>query len=128
LILLAASVLVLLETTPLPQLVEAIYWLVTPLSLLGLKRDKLALRLALVIETLADMRQRWQSELKPDLSDLSLIDKIAAYFVHALRLALRQADLSPERQVEIPSRENPPWWQWFFLLLMLFLLRWVAKL
>jgi len=128
LILLASSVLVLLETTPLPQLVEAIYWLVTPLSLLGLKRDKLALRLALVIETLADMRQRWQSELKPDLADLSLIDKIAAYFVHALRLALRQADRSPERHVEIPVRANPPWWQWFFLLLMLFLLRWVAKL
>jgi len=128
LILLVASVVVLLETTPLPQLVEAIYWLVKPLSLLGLKRDKLALRLALVIETLADMRQRWQSEVKPDLAGFSLVDKIAAYFVHALRLALRQADLSPERHVEIPARANPPWWQWAFLLLMVFLLRWIAKL
>ncbi|MDQ7016041.1 MAG: CbiQ family ECF transporter T component [Gammaproteobacteria bacterium] len=124
--LLAVSVVILLETTPLPQLVEAIYWLVMPLSLLGLKRDRLALRLALVIETLADMRQRWQSELKPDLAGLSLIDKIAAYFVHAFRLALRQADASPMREVDLPVRNNPPWWQWIFLLLLLVLFRWIA--
>ncbi|MDQ7075336.1 MAG: CbiQ family ECF transporter T component [Gammaproteobacteria bacterium] len=124
--LLAVSVVILLETTPLPQLVEAIYWLVMPLSLLGLKRDTLALRLALVIETLADMRQRWQLELKPDLAGLSLMDKIAAYFVHAFRLALQQADVSPMRQIELSGKSNPPWWQWLLLVLLLLLLRWVA--
>lgn len=118
LVLMVAAAQLLLQSTPTPQLLAAVHWLSRPLQWLGLNRDRFALRLVLVLETvprLAELR------LSPGAAEPARHGRFARHIAALgarMHAALAAADAAGPRQVELPADTAPPAWQWSYPLLL----------
>jgi hypothetical protein len=107
----------LLTITSTQQMIAAWQWWLWPFSKIGLSTDPLAVRLALVLDTVQAVQNfyidRSASTTKNPLKKIS--NKVAGLFAQVLI----QAERAPLRTLEIPQLTNPPWWQWSYPLLLL---------
>jgi len=120
LIIIIAAVSVLLKTTSRTQLLTAIYSLAYPFQFLGLSRERLAIRMTLVLGLvdessllMKDVRERVGSQTK---SKITYIGRLAGELFWE---AIQRAEAMPSTQIEITINNRPPLYQW---LLPLFLL------
>ncbi|MGM0412896.1 MAG: hypothetical protein ACQERG_06260 [Pseudomonadota bacterium] len=108
----------LMETTATPALVAAIAWLATPLRPLGLDRDRLALRLVLVMEWATTLRQR----PLPEVRARGRVERAAELAITRLRETLEWAETGPATPWTLPATGWPPVHQWVWPLAALALM------
>ncbi len=113
LVLMVAAAQLLLQSTATPQLVAAVHWLSWPLQRLGLDRDRFALRLVLVLETVPRLgaAQAPQPVQPPPAGRFS---SHVALLGNRLRGALAAAAAAPARRIELPAAAAPAVWQWLY--------------
>jgi len=112
LVLVIASVNLLLRSLSREQLLAAIYFLVRPLQVIGIKAEVVALRMILVFETMSEAQQMMSHHL-PEKGriprQLDSIGLLAARVFHAVTERARQ---TKQREVILPAPETPPLIQW----------------
>lgn len=108
----------LMQTTATPSLVAAIAWLATPLQPLGLDRDRLALRLVLVMEWATALRRR----PLPTVTATGRVARAAELAIAHLRETLAWAESGPATPWTLPATGWPPVVQWLWPLGALVLL------
>lgn len=123
LIIIIAAVSLLLKTTPRAQLLTAIYSLAYPFQYIGLSRERLAIRMTLVLGLvdessllMKDVRERVRSQAN---SKATYIGRLAG---ELFKEAIERAEATPLIQIEITIDNTPPLYQWllpFFLLVLL---------
>jgi len=111
LIILAVNLLLALSRRE--ELLQAIYWLARPLTLLGLSRSRLALRLMLVLDQVSSVSEQagkilqdgggWSQRRWTAIADVA-----TAVF----RRTLEQADARVEEDIVFQPSLAPPWYQW----------------
>lgn len=127
LILIVAAVHWLLLVTSREQLVAALYWLGAPLQMLGLPRERFAVRLALTLGRVADVQKLVAGQIEQTDVDKGDIKSYAAVAAGLVAGVVRQADQSKCDVLEINVANKPPLWQWCWPLLLLAIMLMVAK-
>ncbi|GEM_PF-513610 len=122
LMLIVAQVGVLLQTTSREELVTAIRWLAAPLRLFGFDRDRLALRLVLILESVEEI----QLLLSLKMAEFSNgekkgVSRIAHAVAELFRAVVDRAETTPLRSVRLVDRERPPPYQWVFPVMLILL-------
>lgn len=114
LVLMVAAAQLLLQSTTTPQLVAAVHWLSRPLQWLGLDRDRFALRLVLVLETVPRLGAAQFGAVAADDAEQGRFGRHVAALSGRLRGALAAAAAAAPRQIELPAEDAPPVWQWLY--------------
>jgi len=122
LILIVAAVHWLLLVTPREQLVAALYWLGAPLKVLGLSRERFAVRLALTLGRVADVQKQVAEQIEQSAVAKGDIKSYAAVAADLVVSVIHQASQSRCDVVEINVADKPPLWQWCWPLLLLVML------
>jgi len=106
----------LLSTTPTPHIIAALQWYFIPLNNIGFNPDKLAIRLALVLDIVQTVQTLYIKK-SPTMSKNPI--KIIRLRVSGLLLeVLTRAETTPLRTLEIPQLSKPPLWQWAYPLFL----------
>jgi len=117
LVMMIASAHILMSTTPLTELIAALQWWFTPLNNRYFSFDRLAVRLALVLDTVNTVQ-----ELKKTTScthSAHPFTRLQEWISQLLIQVVTQAEHAPLRRLEIPQLAAPPGWQWSYPALML---------
>ncbi len=126
LLLIAAAANLLLQTTAQDQLLAAIRWLAMPVRLGGGSPDRLALRLALVLDSVPHLRaSAGKSEPVPEAGFRARIRGIAGRVSSRFRTVLAEAASMPTREIEVPDTGPPTWLEWLLPVAMVALF-WLA--
>jgi len=111
LIILAVNLLLALSRRE--ELLQAIYWLARPLTGLGLSRERLAMRLVLVLDRVADVREQAGQVLdvqKPGAGHYwTTVSHVAATM---FRQTLERAETMADEEIIFQPLSAPPWYQW----------------
>ncbi len=129
LVVLVLGVQLLILFTERSQLVSAIYWLVFPLKVLGVSRERLAVRMALVMDVVAETQQLAGEARGRYSGPLSSGERPANIVVDLIRNVVARADEQALLKVELSLDSAPPLWQWSLplsLLLMMLMLNSIA--
>ncbi len=130
LVLIVFAVNLLLRTTPRPALISAILWCLTPLSWLGLPRERLAVRIALTLDAVDSVQVIYRHRPRGGDGDedppgdgrpTSLKARLWRIGATAQRLVvavIEQAESVPAQAIEVPRPSNPPLAQWLYPLLL----------
>lgn len=113
LVVLVAAVNLLLQSTSREQLLVGLYWLARPLEWLGLSRERLAVRMVLVLETVPHL-QGLIRDRKPDPGAGSAVRLIGATAARYFTTALEKAEQAPCGTIEVPEGDRPPAYQWLY--------------
>lgn len=116
LVIIILAVNLLLQNTPREHLLGAIHWWMRPLRYAGIAHDHLAIRMALVLETVPkvqllisqalEIQQHNSNSRDPILTRTS---QVAATLYQSV---LTQAEQQVCHPMEIPTITSPPAWQW----------------
>jgi hypothetical protein len=109
----------LLRTTRKAEIIAALQWWLLPLNRLGLPTQRLAVRLALVLETVETVQTLYTEQhagISPRRYSVSTISQRAAELFNQVAMHAEQA---PLQCLEIPDMLSPPWWQWIYILILL---------
>lgn len=106
----------LLATTSTQHIIAALQWYFIPLNSIGFDTEKLAIRLALVLDIVQTVQTLYIKK-SPTMSKNPI--KIISKRVSGLLLeVLTRAETTPLRTLEIPHLSKPPLWQWAYPLLI----------
>ncbi len=122
LMLIVALVGVLLQTTSRKELVTAIRWLATPLRPLGCDRDRLALRMVLVLESVEEIQLLLRLKMAELSSGERGVSRIAPVAGELFQAVVERAEATPPRPVAVTDGYHPPYLQWILPLVLLLLL------
>lgn len=112
---------VLLRTTSRIEIIAALQWWLNPLNYLGLATERLAIRLALVLETVEEVQTLYTTqhhEKSPRYSLQAIGQRVAELLNHVAQ----RAEHAPLHTLEIPDALSPPWLQWGYVGMMLLLI------
>jgi|JFJP01.1.fsa_nt_gi energy-coupling factor transporter transmembrane protein EcfT len=119
-IVLAAQLL--LRTTTRTEIIAALQWWFKPLNQLGLATERVAVRLALVLETVETVQTLYQTQQtvapNPRYSVRIISQRAAELFNQVARLA----EQAPLQTFDIPDILSPPLWQWLYVIAFLLVL------
>lgn len=104
----------LMSTTHLNDIIAALLWWLKPLSFIKVSTEKLAIRLALVLDTVNKVNHLYdniQAQAKITTAVITLFTTVLAF-----------ADEEPLRILEIPELTTPPLWQWIIPILFIILI------
>ncbi|QHS09729.1 CbiQ family ECF transporter T component [Sinimarinibacterium sp. NLF-5-8] len=110
----------LLAVTSTAQLINAIGQLLTPLALVGVQPQRIALRLALALDGVKAAQQQWQARAANEQMD------VWARASQGL-LAIEARAQQPGEPLMLPAPTWPPLWQWLLPLLALLVLHGVLR-
>lgn len=120
LVLIVLAVNLLLRTTGRDGLTSAILWCLQPLSWIGLPHERLAVRIALTLNTVSEVQGVYRHEPREDEADrapLSIAARLARIGETARRLFVTvaaRAESAPLHSVELSEESRPPLLQWLF--------------
>ncbi len=113
------GVTLLLQTTSRSELIAGIRWIVRPFSLGGRFHDKLALRIALVLETVPRIQPMVQEALpRREGEKTHPVKRIGAAAARLVALAQAEAQRAPCNAIELPPDPHPPLGQWIWPVLV----------
>ncbi|MGD8498408.1 MAG: hypothetical protein PVG82_05850 [Chromatiales bacterium] len=90
------------------SLIGGVYWIARPLGMVGLRPERLALRLVLTLEYL----DRVQAARPRVAARGTALDRLSDWF----RSTLSSAEVQPEGSIELPLLESPARRDWLLLL------------
>lgn len=114
LVVIVLAVNLLLQTTPRDQLFGAIHWLAGPLCLIGIPRDRLALRMTLVLDTVPKVQALVAQPSAVDVSLTGKVTRIGDTMSNLYQQALRHAEGEDCHAIEIATHGRPPLLQWLY--------------
>ena len=117
LLLIALAAQLLITNIARPQLLGALYWLAQPLRLLGLSRERLALRLVLTLDAVPRLATVMTPSLYEGLSG-NIVTRFGQIAARAFHGALQQAEQQANSAVDIATATRPPLYQWLYPLIM----------
>ena len=119
LVLVLQLVILLMETTPLPQLCAGLLLLARPFAFFGLPAAAFARRLALALGEVTRAQEAVALARRGAATNL---------FVGAAELVMQieRSDIA-DAALEIPALRSPPWWQWLLPLALLMVLWMIAR-
>ena len=112
LVLVVMAVNLLIQTTSRAQLIDAIYQIVTPLSIFGVERDRVAVRVALTLKYVTHMQElvtRCCQDVKWKKPNVKQFGEIAAQIY---RSVLFEAEQIETETVRVECFGRPPLVQW----------------
>ncbi|HHB91760.1 MAG TPA: hypothetical protein ENK59_00920 [Thioploca sp.] len=109
-IILAANLFLTITTTQ--EIIASLQWWFLPLTKLGFPTERLAVRIALVLDTV-QIVQNFYTDINSDTNN-----KPTELFAKVLTCA----NTIPLYFLEIPELSKPPWWQWIYPLIILILI------
>ena len=128
LVVLVLSVQLLILTTERNQFVSAIYWLALPLIFLGISRERLAVRIALVMALVVEAQSLSGEARKRYAAQSSRVLGLAKTVADLVLSVVARANERELSVVELTLDDAPPLWQWgipvallVFMLLLSFL-------
>ena len=113
LLLIALAAQLLMGSIARPQLLAALYWLALPLRVLGLSRERLALRLVLTLDAVPHLAAVLTPRLYEGLSG-NVMTRFGQIAARAFQGALDQADQQTDSAVDIATATRPPLYQWLY--------------
>ena len=120
--LLIIAVNLLSKTTSREQLLAGIYWLAKPLGYLGIPRERLALRLALVLDLVPRVQERLAQYVVAAKFRDNPISAMSQSVSQLMCSVLNEAEEAPLDNIEIGDFSNPTWVQWMYPLGLAFVL------
>jgi len=108
------GVTLLLQTTPRQGLIAGIRWLVRPLPLPGRFHNALALRIALVLETVPKLQPVVQAALPARDGQGRAVERIGRTAASLVARAIDEAQRAPCETIELPPQRHPPLMQWLW--------------
>lgn len=112
--LMAVTAGLLLHLTSREQLFAALHWLIAPLGLFGVPRERVAVRVALTLAAVAEVRSEVQEtpsrEERPHTRWMRWGDRAASLF----RTAVSRAETASCDEMELSPRPAPPLRQWMW--------------
>jgi hypothetical protein len=112
-IVLAAQLL--LRTTNRSEIVAALQWWFKPLSRLGLATERLAIRLALVLETVETVQTLYATQPAVPQGSRYSVRIISQRAAELFNQVARHAEQAPLQVFDIPDILSPPLWQWLYV-------------
>ncbi len=112
LVLVIASVNLLLRSLSQMQLLAAIYLLARPLQLIGIKAEVVALRMTLVLETMAEAQDLIATHLPEKGRIPRKASGVGLLAADIFRHVVERASEEKPREVILPPVERPPLAQW----------------
>ncbi len=119
-IVLAAQLL--LRTTTRAEIIAALQWWLKPLNQLGLATERLAVRLALVLETVETVQTLYQTQQVVIQNSRYSMRIISQHAAELFNQVARQAEQTPLQTLDIPDILSPPLWQWLYVVAFLLVL------
>lgn len=120
----------LITKTLIQEIIAALQWWFTPLHKIGFSTTRLAVRLALVLDTVQAVQNLYMDtpigqtrRFAP--TSQSPIKRISHKVAELFTQVVIYAETTPLRTLEIPKLQSPPQWQWLYPLFMLVFF-WVA--
>ncbi len=111
----------LLHTTSREELVGAIRWLAAPLSIVGLDKNRLALRIVLILDSVDEI----QILLRQQMAEFSANGKRISRIAHAVgalfKAVATRAEAAPLYPITVAEQEWPPSVQWLYPIILVFL-------
>lgn len=124
LVIVVLAVHLLLHITSREELLGAILWWLKPLGYAGIAHERLAVRMALVLETVPKVQPLIHEALAGHhQANLSNAGQVAAALYHNV---LNHAEQQTCHTIEIPNVTSPPVWQWLFPIGMAVVLGWTG--
>jgi len=120
LIIIVLAAHLLLSTTPTPAIIAALQWWFIPLNKIGFSSERLAVRLALILDTVQTVQNLYTDT--PFTPTKNPIKKISERVAGLFAQVLKHAETTPLRTLEIPKFQSPPLWQWCYPLLIVVLI------
>jgi len=120
LVLIVLAVNLLLRTTGREALTAAILWCLRLLSWIGLPHERLAVRIALTLDTVGEVQSVYRHGPRGDEAQTArqpVTVRLARIGETAKRLFVsvaQQAESAPLHSIEISEASRPPLWQWLF--------------
>ncbi|MBL1259473.1 MAG: hypothetical protein COB33_002945 [Thiotrichaceae bacterium] len=119
LVLVIGSVNLLLSSLSRQELLTAIYFLARPLQLIGVKAEKVALRMTLVFDAMAEVQQMVTQYLPEKGHVPRRLDSMGLLASSVLNAVIARAGQAPQEEVVVLSAlERPPLWQWCLPILL----------
>jgi energy-coupling factor transport system permease protein len=112
--LIVLAVNLVLESTHRQQLMAAWHWLLGPLQWFGVDRERIALRLSLVLANVEAARSLMSDAREAGVSSRRSVRHIGTVMGNVLVQALERAQSVPLRSVTISLGDAPPVWQWLY--------------
>jgi len=118
LVLIIMAVNLLLRTSSQDQLFAAIHWMARPLTWLGVSPDILAVRMVLVMESLADVQKMVRHMMTSIKGKAHSLRHIGHFSSDIFSRVTVQAEETPCRTIELVGCNAPPVYQWLYPLLL----------
>jgi len=122
LIIIVVAAHLLIITTPTDTLIATLNWWFSPLEKLGVSTEKLAVRLALVIDTLESVKNLYPQQPTTTSIPRHPLKKISDSLSQLFVEIFVHAESEPLRVLDIPQLQSPPVWQWSFPFLLILLI------
>jgi len=116
--LIVAAVHWLLFVTPRNQLISALYWLALPLQLVGVSRQRFAVRIALILSRVIEVQELVGQQVKQSKVSRGDIRGYADVSAGLVEEVIRRGEQAPCEEVEIDVADRPAAWQWVWPLLL----------
>jgi len=115
----------LLQTTSREELVGAIRWLAAPLQIMGLDRDRLALRMVLILDSVNEVQSLLQQQMAAFSTRGRSVSCIANSAKEMFQMVLNKADAMPLHRITLAEQEWPPHRQWLYPVALVMLFGWI---
>lgn len=127
LVLLILAINLLLNHLSQQQLVQSLLWWLRPLSWFGLSHQRLAIRIALVLDAVKELQQHQADEAKKQTA-ASPISQIGRFVERQFVLLLERAEQMPLPVVLTGKGDSPPVVQWLWPLALILVFQLVPLL
>lgn len=114
LILMIVLVTWLIQATDRAQLIGAVVDLLALFGFVGSLRERLAIRLVLVLEAVPVVQEMVTQRIAERARSSASLLGIATAVLRLMEVALTEAESAPLRPVEMTSAQRPPIWQWIW--------------
>lgn len=120
LVLIILAVNLLLVTSRREDILQAIYWLALPLKWTGCSRDRLVLRVVLVLDQAVDMGEQAHQALTGKSSNAENVwSRIVGAATRIFQQTLERADALEEEEIIFQPLNAPVWYQWGLPLILM---------
>lgn len=112
------AVNLLLRTSSRDELFAAIHWMARPLSVLGISPERLAVRMVLVMDALAEVQDMVRGVLDAIKGKARSLRHIGHFSSEVFSRVSDRAEAAPCRTIELAGCSAPPLYQWLYPLLL----------
>lgn len=110
--LLALTASLLLQTTPREALLAALYRLLTPLRWLGIKPERIAVRITLTLAAVSQVQQLLATQLREQDASRNPVARISAVSAGLFQAVIARAESAPCTPLTVTEGSRPPAAQW----------------